>query len=340
MLFPCRDAAAYLPQAIRSLQAQTFADFEVVAVDDGSADGSGELLERWARMDGRVRLLRLGRSGLTEALRAGAELCHGEYLARFDADDVAHPLRFGRQLQFMRGRPDIAASGTHIRYFPAEVVGWGARRYERWLNGLSEPEQLARDIFVECPIAHPTLMLRRSVFEEVGGYQSESWPEDYDLILRLHAAGARLANVPQVLHFWRERSDRASRTELRYSADAFRRCKVQYLRATDLRGRGRGRGRGRRDSVAVWGAGRVGKDFARALSDVGVTVRAFYDIDPDKIGQRIDDIPVRDARRLDGRGGGDPYILVAVGASGARELIRGQLTAAGRREPEDYRCVA
>ncbi len=298
-------------------------------MDDGSTDDTAALLERWAANDDRVRVLHQERTGLPEALQAGARVCSGDLIARFDADDVAHPRRFAEQIELLSRQCDLAAVGTHVRYFPRESVGWGARRYERWLNGLVHAESLARDIYVECPLAHPSAMFRRSALEEIGGYRSNGWPEDYDLILRLHTAGARLANVPKVLHFWREREGRVSRTDSRYSARAFRECKVHHLLDDQLRGR---------HSVAIWGAGRVGKAFARALAGAGVRIGAFYDIDPAKIGQTVYGAPVREvARAL--RPGGE-YLLVAVGAVGARELIRSQLGAAGLREPEEYRCVA
>jgi len=172
-------------------------------------------------------------------------------------------------------------------------------------------------------------MIRRSALEEAGGYRANGWPEDYDLVLRLHLAGARLANVPRVLHFWRERDERASRTDHRYSAAAFRKCKIHYLRRSCLKGH---------EAVNLWGAGRVGKDFARALLAEGLAVRVFFDIDPRKIGQEIYGAPVRDAREV--KAYRDTYLLVVVGAPGARELIRAQLVEAGFREPGDYRCVA
>jgi glycosyltransferase involved in cell wall biosynthesis len=329
VLLPCRDAAEHLAQAVRSLTLQTFRDFEVVAVNDGSRDRTGEALEQWAANDDRVRVVHLERVGLAQALQQGARLCRGELLARADADDVAHPRRFAEQVEFLSARPEISAVGTQVRYFPHEEVGWGARRYQGWLNGLSDPESVARDVFVECPIAHPTLMVRRSVFEQVGGYRVNGWPEDYDLILRLHVAGARLANLPRVLHFWREGNHRASRTDPRYAPEAFRGCKIHYLRESCLQGH---------DAVNIWGAGRVGKDFARALIDEGVKIRGFFDIDPRKIGQEIYGAPVWNARDVTLHRG--TFLLVAVGAAGARELIRQQLDRAGFKEPEDYRCAA
>ncbi len=329
VLMPCRDAAEHLSQSIRSIESQSFRDFEVVAVNDGSTDATEPMLERWANRDKRVRVLNLERVGLAGALQVGADACRGELLARFDADDVAHPLRFAQQIDFLARHRDLSAVGTRVRYFPRDKVGWGARRYERWLNGLADPAVVARDLYVECPIAHPTLMIRRSVFDEVGGYQRNGWPEDYDLVFRLHFAGARLANVPRVLHFWREGDGRLSRNDARYSPEAFRRCKISYLLKGPLNGR---------EEVAIWGAGRVGKNFARSLSDSGVRVRTFYDIDPRKIGQRINGAPVRDAREVAHHHGA--YLLVAVGAAGARETIREELAELGFREPQDYCCVA
>jgi len=329
VLMPCRDAAEHLRQAIRSLSQQTFSDFEVIAVNDGSRDDTGVELERWAASDSRVRVTHQDRRGLAEALELGSRLCRGKLLARADADDVVHARRFEEQVQLMDTRPDIAAAGTYVRYFPWEDVGVGGRRYQRWLNGLSEPESLARDIFVECPIAHPTLIVRRDVFEQVGGYRSNGWPEDYDLILRLHRSGAQLANLPRIRHYWRESNDRASRIDPRYSADAFRRCKIHHLRKSVLKDL---------DAVGIWGAGRVGKDFARALTDQGVNVTRFFDIDPRKIGQEVYGVKVHEASEISRFR--DEYLLVVVGAPGARELIRDRLATAGFQEPRDFRCVA
>lgn len=329
VLLPCRDVAAHLPQAIHSLSIQTLSDFEVVAVDDGSTDGTREALADWAAEDRRVRIVETTGVGLASALTLGSGFCRGDLLARADADDVAHPRRLAEQVSLLDERPEIAAAGTRVRYFPHSEVGLGARRYQDWLNRLTEPESLARDVFVECPIAHPTLMVRRDAFEAVGGYRENGWPEDYDLVLRLHASGARLANVPTVLHYWREGERRASRSDGRYSAEAFRRCKVHYLKRCVPRSGG---------AVYVWGAGRVGKEFARAIAGRGTEVRGFFDIDPRKIGQKIRGVPVFDAIEASQRR--DAYLLVAVGAPGARELIREELAAVGLEEPGDYCCVA
>ena len=327
VLLPCRDAAATLAEAMASLDAQTYADFEVVAVDDGSRDGTGVLLDVWAARDSRIRVLHTAARGIVPALERARAAATGELLARMDADDVASPDRFTRQVALLDARPSLAACGTRIRYVPRRMLRDGARRYERWINALVEPEDIAREIFVECPIPHPTLMVRRTALAAVGGYRDAGWPEDYDLVLRLWAGGHRLGKVDAVLLDWRESGERLSRTDPRYGEDAFRRCKVHYL-GHRIVGR----------EVVILGAGPVGKAFARALQDAGHRVTAFVELDPRKIAQVIHGAPVIAPAGIHAYRGA--FCVAAVGAAGARDDIRATLTLAGWREPEEWCAVA
>lgn len=329
VILPCRDAAAHLPEAAASLTAQTWRDFEVIAVDDGSRDGTGDLLEDWRRRDRRVQVLHTEARGLVGALDAALERAGGEIIARMDADDVARPDRLARQVAILDADPALAACGTRIRYFPRESVRGGALRYERWINGLTRPEELARDVFVECPIAHPTLAIRRAALAAAGGYRDPGWPEDYDLVLRLWLRGERLGNVPETLLDWREGGHRLSRNDDRYSEAAFRRCKVHYLARGFLE---------RFDGVVVWGAGPVGKAFARALLARGAAVRAFIDLDPRKIGQTVYDVRVVEPAELPLFP--DAFVVAAVGSATARAEIRAALARAGRAEMRDCCAVA
>ncbi len=215
VLLPCRNVAAWLPRCIESLEAQSLLDYEVLAVDDRSTDDTGALLRRWSARDGRVRVLetapgfpghsagRTPEDGLVGALELAVAAASAPLLARMDGDDVAEPRRLELQRDFLAARPDLAGCGTAVELFPRSEVGEGYCRYETWLNGLSDPEDLWRDLLVECPVAHPTLMIRRSVLSGLGGYRDPGWPEDYDLVLRLHAAGMRIANLASRLVRWR-----------------------------------------------------------------------------------------------------------------------------------------
>jgi GT2 family glycosyltransferase len=329
VLMPCRDAARYLPDTITSLIAQTFPDFEVIAVDDGSTDDTLDVLHRWADRDARVVVAAQPPLGIVTALQHASRVARGDILLRMDADDVAAPERIAKQVALLSGAPHVDACGTLVRYFPREMVMGGAARYEAWINSLVDHDRIVRDIFVECPIAHPTLALRRTAFDAAGGYLDTGWPEDYDLVLRLWQRGARFGKVPEHLLQWRERPDRASRSDPRYSAASFRRCKVHHLRHTLLAG-----DRG----VVIWGAGPVGKTFARELQRHHVPVHAFVDLDPRKIGQTVHGAPVVATDAADGFPGA--LHLAAVGQPDARDRIRAMAGALGLREGADIVAVA
>ena len=322
MVMPVRDEAPYLTEALASLSAQTLEDFEVLVVDDGSRDGSAEIAETHARDDPRFRVLRQQRAGLVAALEHARAEARGRYVARMDGDDVALPRRLELQVAALEADNRLAACGGGIAYFPDETVREGARRYERWINGLVTVEAATRDVFVECPIPHPTLMARRELLE----YRRCEWPEDYDLVLRLWKRGERFRNVEEVVLRWRDHPARLSRTAPRYSLDAFVRCKVAHLHATLLRGF---------ESVIIWGAGPVGKSFARAL---GPQVVAFVDVDPRKIAKHVYGAPVVALEAAPAFE--DAFALGAVAGEVARAEIRAAVAGQGRRDGVDFVAVA
>lgn len=330
VLIPARNASVTLDEALESVRTQSFEDWEAVVVDDGSTDETPELLAAWARRDRRFRVVRNeAPRGIVTSLNRALGLARAPLLARMDADDVSLPGRFARQVERI-GQGDVAAVGCRVRYFPEEQVRDGARRYQEWLNSLVTPEEHDRDVFVECPLAHPSMLLRRDAVEEAGAYQETGWAEDYDLCLRLWQAGHQLAKVPEVLFLWREGPGRTSRTDSRYAEVTFPRCKAHYLARTILAG-------GR--PFVVFGAGPVGKAIARALLAERAVLRAFVDLDPRRIGQKVYGARVQDpARGFALRE--EAFGLAAVGQPGARQELRAALRGAGWEEGADFRCVA
>jgi glycosyltransferase involved in cell wall biosynthesis len=331
ILLPVCDANAYLDECMASLGRQTLEDFEVVAVNDGSTDGSAEALDEWAAHDPRVRVVHREHEGLVASLNAGLELCRAPFVARMDADDVSHPRRFELQVAEMEDLPWVGAVSCLVRHFPWHGVGEGYRIYEGWLNSLSTPEAIGRERFVESPVAHPSVLVRREAFDLVGGYHDTEWAEDYDLWLRLLEARVSFSKVDRYLYFWREHAERLTRVDGRYSVENFLRCKAKYLLSGPLADCQR---------VVVWGAGQTGRRLSKHLLRGGAPIEAFVDIDPEKIGGTLRERPIFDPDDLSMLMGSDTVILAAVGSRGARELIRGRLSAIGLREGREYWCVA
>lgn len=304
-----KDAAATLGACLDSLFAQTFADFEVIAVDDGSRDGSAAALARAAAADPRVRVI-AGGGGLVAALNAAAGVARGALLARMDADDVARPDRLERQASILDGEPEISILGCRVALVDdGGFDNEGMRAYVRWSNGLVTHDTIAADMLVESPLVHPSVTMRAAALHALGGYRAFDGPEDYDLWLRALAAGFRFGKAPDVLLEWRDTPSRLSRTDARYDADRFFALKVEAF----LRCAGAG-------DLVVWGAGPIGKAWARALAARGRVVRAFVEVDPRKIGQTVHGAPVV---AMDAAAGYRACLHVAaVGQSEARARIR------------------
>ncbi len=329
VLLPVRDAAATLDRALRSLWRQTRPDFEVVAVDDGSSDRSLAILEANARHEPRLRILDGARRGLVAALESARLATQAPYLARFDADDICHPDRLRRQADHLDAHPRTAAVGSRVAMFPRRSLGPGWRRYQGWLNGLTTPEDHAREVFVESPLAHPSVLMRAEALSAVGGYRETEWAEDYDLWLRLLEAGWDLAKVDAVLLAWRQTPDRLSLTSPRYHPRAFLAARAHYLARHRVLAGG---------ETAIWGAGRTGRRLARLLTAGGVHVTRFYEVDRRKIGGRTLGSPVHSWTELEPAGRAP--LVVAVGAPGARSLIRPETRSRGYREGVDLLFAA
>ena len=181
VLLPVFNAARHLQDCLTSLSRQSLASFEIIAVDDGSTDRSPEILRAWSEREPRLRVVPQTHKGLVATLNHGLALCTGGLVARMDSDDLAHPRRLELQQEALDEHPEIGVLGCRVEHFGDGGVGEGFRVYERWLNGLLDDESIRRELFVESPLPHPSVMVRRSHLDEAGGYQDAGWPEDYDL---------------------------------------------------------------------------------------------------------------------------------------------------------------
>lgn len=326
VILPFYNAAQSLDRAIASIHRQTFQDWEMIALDDGSTDASADIAGRWTGRDRRIRVVHAPHGGVVAALQRACAEARAPFLARMDADDVSAPERLQRQIAYMADRPGIAICGAWVRMTGSGIRS-GRHRYESWLNSLASPEDITRDLFIECPLAHPAFFLRRTAFDAVQGYRDPGWPEDYDLLFRFWRAGFGLGIVPEVLIDWHEAPGRLSMRDPRYAPEAFRVVKRHYFLESGLV-------HGRR--FWQWGAGEVGKPWLREWT--APKPEAVIDINPRKIGRQIHGIPVAPPEALPPPG--NVFIAVVVGAPGARAEIRDWLNPRGYTETRDYRFFA
>jgi len=328
ILMPVYDAAATLPAALRSISAQSFRDWELIAVNDGSVDASLDLLDRAARKDRRIRVLTAAHAGIVGALRSAVPLASAPLLARMDADDVMHPRRLLLQVTRLGASPRVDVLATRVRSIGATAEGM--RRYVDWQNGLLSHDELVSNFFVESPIAHPSVLMRRDPFERAGGYQDPGWAEDFDLWHRMRELGARFEKLPRALLSWRDGDGRLTRTHPMYAERKFYAAKLHFFRRHPLC----------KSPVTVWGAGPIGRDWARDLLRAGIDVPRVIDIDPRKIGRTIGDGRVKVVSPDEGLSKRTGLILGAVGARGARDLIRARLLKESLAEGRDFLFVA
>lgn len=325
VLMPVSDAAATLEAAIRSVQAQTWADWELVIVDDGSQDATPTLLAHLASQDERLVILRQPLSGIAQALQHGIEGCRGDFIARMDADDVMAPQRLELQQAFLQAEPSMGLVSCLVR-FGGDGAGYAA--HVDWINALRTPESMALRRFVEAPVAHPSVMFRRRLIAEHGGYREGDFPEDYELWLRWLEAGVRFGKVEQELLTWNDPPQRLSRTDPRYSVESFYAMKLAYLRHWLVAQAGN-------REIWLWGAGRITR---RRFDPIADLLSGFIDVDEAKRGQRRDGREVRLVDELPPRD--QSLILGGVANRGAREAIARHLVELGRMEGVDFLLVA
>lgn len=328
VLLPARNAAVTLESCLRSIQRQRLTSWECILVDDGSTDETGRLASAFAARDPRVHLLSIPPAGLVAALNHGLTRCRAPLVARMDSDDLMHRDRLAAQVELLASAPQVAAVGCHVRMFPRRALTDGRRAYEAWLNSFQTAEDVRRDAFVECPVAHPALMVRRAVLLRFG-YRDVAWAEDYDLVLRMLAAGERVGSLPRRLVSWRDGDRRLSRVDPRYARERFTACKAHFLASGFLAAR---------DRFVLWGYGDTGKALVRALEPYGKRPTLILEVHPGRIGQCIGGVRVVGLDALPAMRG--DRIVVSVAGAGPRAEIRAHLEGLHFVELEDFICAA
>ncbi|MGB2560719.1 MAG: glycosyltransferase [Akkermansiaceae bacterium] len=328
VIMPCFNAEATLARAVQSIRKQTWSDWELIIVDDGSTDSSPTIASELASVDKRIRVINLPHQGVAAASNTGfAESC-GSIIARMDADDVSHPQRLEKQRSALGEQAELDAVSCLVHFAGDRQTAGGYAHHVDWTNSHLTPEEISLNRFIDLPFPHPSIMYRRTLVEKFGGYREGCFPEDYEMILRWISMGVKIGKVREVLYDWHDPPTRLSRTDNRYDMQAFHHCKAPYL-AEAIRGSGN-----EQRELWIWGAGRPARKCAQPLEAAWKPATGFIDIDPVKIGRTVQGRPVigPDALPI----AQQAVIVSYVGNRGAGSRIRDALLAKGRIEGEDF----
>jgi glycosyltransferase involved in cell wall biosynthesis len=318
VVVPVYNADAYLSACISSILEQTYTHFELLIVDDGSTDDLADMIAAVAAKDYRIRVIRQVHSGVTRAFINGFNHSTGTLVARMDADDVMLPQRLELQVNFLQQHPQFGAVSGMVQYGGSREHQQGYAMHIDWLNSLRDEDEIFQARFIDSPVANPSIMFRRELWQVHGGPKEGDFPEDYEQWLRWMEQGVRFAKVHEPVIIWNDPPTRLTRNDSRYSPDAFARVKVPYLIKHVLRNYNNRK-------IAVCGAGRVTrKRYREFLNEIMPMISCFVDVAPQRVGGTIETKPVVTLENITNPE--EYYVVVLTAMHGAREGIRSNLT--------------
>ncbi|WP_338733769.1 glycosyltransferase family 2 protein [Mangrovimonas cancribranchiae] len=277
ILTPFKNTTKYLPECIESILKQTYTNWELIIVDDGSTDNSYEVVKAYAELDNRIKLFKSDGVGIIEALRFALSKANGELITRMDSDDIMpnYKLEKLRESLVKHGKSHVALG--LVRYFNETGISNGYLKYEKWLNKLTMKGRNFSEIYKECVIPSPCWMVYKSDLLHCEAFNPNRYPEDYDLTFRFYKYGLTCIPCDTILHHWRDYGSRTSRTHEHYAQNYFLDIKLNYFLEIDY---------DNKRPLAIWGAGFKGKHIAKSLISKNIP---FFWIcnNPNKINKKV-----------------------------------------------------
>ncbi len=280
VILPFFNTEKTLKAAVNSILCQTFQDFELLLIDNNSTDSSFSIAGNLAETDSRIYLLKEEKQGVANAMNCGLQNARGKFFARMDADDISMPRRLEKQLQFLNNNPEIDFVGSDVKYIPHNENTAGFKRFIDWANSFHSSKEIELNRFVEIPVVNPTILFRHELFDKYGGCFDGDFPEDYEMQLRYLEAGVKMAKLNEPLLEWHDYSTRLTRTDERYSTEAFFKTKAKYFKSWSEKNNSF------HPNIWVWGAGRKTRQRAKLLESKGVIIDGFIDIVKNKTTQK------------------------------------------------------
>jgi glycosyltransferase involved in cell wall biosynthesis len=277
ILIPFKNTAKFLPDCLQSICDQKYKNWEILAVDDHSCDYSAQIVRAFSKRDKRIKLLENDGHGIILALRKAYANSKGQLITRMDSDDLMTPdkIKVMVELLLNHGLAHIAIG--KVKYFSEYELGNGYKRYEKWLNKLTQKGTNYSEIYKECVVPSPCWMAYRKGVDACGAFEFDRYPEDYDLAFRFYEEGLECIPCDKILHYWRDYDSRTSRTSKNYAQNYFLDIKLYYFLKLEKQSK---------RPLVIWGAGAKGKAIAKALVEQGIEIHWVCD-NQNKIGKNI-----------------------------------------------------
>ncbi len=328
VILPFYNSGNELDKAIQSIVFQTFTDWALILVSNNGSDTGLKIAQRWLSTDNRIRLIEEPQQGIAFALNAGLRMANTEYIARMDADDISHPERLSAQIAFLDKYKEIDVVSTQTTFDSAITGSTGYALFVEWQNSIVTPGEHAIQRFIESPLAHPSVMFRKSLIRKYGMYDTGPVPEDYELWLRWFDNDAKFHKIPRKLLIWTDHPQRLSRNHENYSKEAFFNVKCHYLAKWINRTVSSDK------KIIVCGSSRIGRKRADLLKELGVDIYGFTDVKK-RPNRQVNFIPYQQIT--------DPnkwFLINFIGRRGVGEAIRKHFTELGFEEGRDLILAA
>ncbi|MBP7167865.1 MAG: glycosyltransferase [Bacteroidia bacterium] len=327
VILPFHREKFFLAESIDSILQQSLTKLEIILIASDADAATFSIAEQHAKKDDRIRLLIAPAPGLSNALNYGLQHATAPFIARMDADDIAAPERLEKQIRFLQNNPTIGVVSCQTSGTPSSQQSTGIDNYIQWQNSLITPETHYTNRFIESPIAHPTVVFRKSIYEQHGGYSTEGIPEDYDRWLHWMAMGIRFQKIPEVLLYWRDHPDRLTRTSADYALHQFTKVKAGYFKQWLAK-------KGIQKRVIVCGAGPEARKKAAIFETAGIDIAGFSDLVKREIPDKIF-LPETEIQA-----GSQWYFLSLLAGRGKAAEMDAFLRNRGLRPGKDYTIAA
>jgi len=267
---PLKNAGNYVSECLESIRNQTYANWELIIVNDHSTDDSVSIISSIQASEARIQLIPNKRTGIISALQTALKECQGDFVTRMDADDVMPSNRLELMVSAIGKSGQKSIVTGKVKYFSDRPISEGYQKYETWINERIDRDDHWKWVYRECVIASPNWMVRRKELDELKAFEKLIYPEDYDLVLKWYNADFKVISIPEVTLHWREHENRISRLSDLYNQESFFKLKMKHFVKNEMN---------ESSQLLMWGTNEKGKLVARLLISWDVDFR-WMALDP------------------------------------------------------------